>query len=59
MRNNENKQLLRGTLSLKGRTSYRCAYICHSGERWLIFNSDEQLGTTEIDPAVRLGVAWH
>ena len=57
MRNDENKQLLRGILSLKGGTSHRCAYICNSGKHWLIFNSDEQLGTTEIDPAVRSSVA--
>ena len=27
--------------------------------RGLIINRDEQLGTTEIDPAVRSDVTWH
>ena len=33
--------------------------ICDSDERWLIINRDDQLGTIEINPAVRSGVAWH
>ena len=30
-------------------------YICNSSERWLISNSDEQLGNTEIDLAIHSG----
>ena len=37
----------------------RGAYICDSGERWLLIRNDEQLDITEIDPAVRSSVAWH
>ena len=34
-------------------------YICNSGEYWLIVNGDEQLDTTEIDPAVRSVAVRH
>ena len=59
MRNNEQTPLLRGTLSMKQRTSQE-VHICDSGERCLIINSDER---PEIDPAVcpvvvRDQVAW-
>ena len=57
MRNNEETQLLR-TTEYEGRNISRGAYICNSDERWLIINSEEQLGTTEIDPAVSRGTKW-
>ena len=58
MRNNASTQLLRGTSSMRERTSQE-VHICDSDERWLIINRNEQLDTTKINPAVRSGVAWH
>ena len=52
------RQLSRRIMIVKQRTSHKLRiYICDSGERWLITNSNEQRGTTEIDPAVDSGVA--
>ena len=40
---------------MKEKSLMSCIYICSSGERWVITNHEEPLGTTEIGPAVSRG----